>query len=148
MEAYDDAFPLHDGTLESYNLKKDNRLYKNATLLSDSDIRDKNTKKFSYRHVLRTSWARFGNWYCWQPLDVIKEYYGTKVALYFAWLGYYTSWLVLPAIMGLITTFYGFTQLESPIVSEIKNDDRILCPQSDFSDRVRIFVWPSYKIIR
>ena len=41
MEAYDDAFPLHDGTLESYNLKKDNRLYKNATLLSDSDIRDK-----------------------------------------------------------------------------------------------------------
>jgi hypothetical protein len=37
-----------------------------------------------------------------QPLSDIREYFGEKVALYFAWLGYYTIYLLFPAILGCL----------------------------------------------
>lgn len=37
-----------------------------------------------------------------QPLDDIAEYFGVKVALYFAWLGHYTCALSVPALIGTI----------------------------------------------
>lgn len=37
-----------------------------------------------------------------QPLDDIAEYFGVKVALYFAWLGHYTCALCVPAVLGTI----------------------------------------------
>lgn len=35
-----------------------------------------------------------------QPLRDVREYFGEKVALYFAWLGYYTVYLLFPAVLG------------------------------------------------
>ncbi|XP_071953284.1 anoctamin-8-like [Antedon mediterranea] len=37
-----------------------------------------------------------------QPLDEINDYFGVKIAMYFAWLGRYTTALILPAIFGTI----------------------------------------------
>ena len=37
--------------------------------------------------------------------DEICQYFGVKIAMYFAWLGMYTKWLVAPAILGIITFF-------------------------------------------
>ena len=37
-----------------------------------------------------------------QPLNFIKDYYGEKFGFYFAWLIYYTGWLIPPAIIGTI----------------------------------------------
>lgn len=39
------------------------------------------------RQVLYFYWARWSKWYKYQPLDHIREYFGEKIALYFAWLG-------------------------------------------------------------
>lgn len=36
------------------------------------------------------------------PADSIFEYFGSHVALYFAWMNSFTSWLLLPAISGLV----------------------------------------------
>ena len=41
--------------------------------------------------------------------DKISEYFGIKIAFYFAWLGHYTTALTVPAIVGLaswVITFY------------------------------------------
>jgi anoctamin-10/anoctamin-7 len=38
-----------------------------------------------------------------QPFGRIKDYFGEKIALYFAWLGHYTSMLGLSGLVGLAT---------------------------------------------
>jgi len=37
-----------------------------------------------------------------QPFVEIKNYFGEKVALYFVWLGHYTTWLVSAALFGVV----------------------------------------------
>ncbi|XP_031619035.1 anoctamin-8 isoform X2 [Contarinia nasturtii] len=49
---------------------------------------------------LQLNWVR--KLFSAQPLDDIAEYFGVKVALYFAWLGHYTCALGVPAIFGTI----------------------------------------------
>lgn len=36
-----------------------------------------------------------------QPIDQVAQYFGEKVAFYFAWMEMYTRWLVVPSIVGL-----------------------------------------------
>ncbi|XP_065175071.1 anoctamin-7-like [Sycon ciliatum] len=83
-KSYVAAYPLHEGGFEA-----------------DADI---NARSELYR-----TWGdwRHGNWYRFQPLDHIRNYYGEKIAIYFAWLGYYTSVLILPSIVGLIVFIIG-----------------------------------------
>ncbi|XP_028899707.2 uncharacterized protein LOC105217978 isoform X2 [Zeugodacus cucurbitae] len=50
--------------------------------------------------LLQSSWVK--QIFAPQPLDDIAEYFGVKVALYFAWLGHYTCALGVPAVFGTI----------------------------------------------
>lgn len=54
--------------------------------------------RHSPRVQLYENWASLKCIFNNQPLDEIRNYYGVKVGLYFAFLGFYTSMLV-PASM-------------------------------------------------
>ncbi|XP_034293532.1 anoctamin-8 isoform X2 [Pantherophis guttatus] len=55
-----------------------------------------------------------------QPLDEICDYFGVKIAMYFAWLGFYTSAMVYPAVFGsLLYTFTENDQTSRDICSVI-----------------------------
>ncbi|KAK2168869.1 hypothetical protein NP493_1213g00020 [Ridgeia piscesae] len=91
--AYTAAYPLHDG---SY-------MFEHSKLTRKDEMTD--------RQWLYDTWARPGRWYCYQPLDLIRKYFGEKVGIYFAWLGFYTVMLIPPSIVGLVAFFYGVATL-------------------------------------
>ncbi|XP_049545382.1 anoctamin-5-like isoform X2 [Anopheles darlingi] len=106
-QVYLDAYPLHDGCTD--------------------------VKSSCQRALLLQEWASVRKWIKHQPLDHIKEYFGVKIAMYFAWLGFYTHMLIPASVVGLICFFYGLlTYRENRISQEICNDNNtIMCPQCD-----------------
>ncbi|KAH8387323.1 hypothetical protein KR093_006431, partial [Drosophila rubida] len=85
------------------------------------------------RGELLKEWASIRKWKNLQPLDYVKDYFGPKVALYFAWLGFYTHMLIPVSILGIFFFLYGFVTWSSdPISQDICNDtETIMCPQCD-----------------
>ena len=59
------------------------------------------------RYLLNTEWASLRKCLKYQPLDYVKEYFGVKIGLYFAWLGYYTHMLIPVSILGFVCFLYG-----------------------------------------
>lgn len=70
------------------------------------------------RYLLYTEWASVGKCFHYQPLDYIKEYFGVKIGLYFAWLGFYTHMLVFASVAGLLCFIFGCITLYTNKPSE------------------------------
>uniref|UniRef100_A0A8D0HTY4 Anoctamin n=1 Tax=Sphenodon punctatus TaxID=8508 RepID=A0A8D0HTY4_SPHPU len=90
----------------------------------------------SERYTLYMEWARFLRFYKEQPLDLIRKYYGEKIGIYFAWLGFYTEMLFFAAVVGLICFFYGLLTMDENMSSKEICDpaiggEIIMCPLCD-----------------
>ena len=70
-------------------------------------------KTFFYSQVLYREWALPKNLFKRQPLWLIKRYFGDKIGLYFAWLGFYTGFLIPAALFGLGVTIYGIVTMKA-----------------------------------
>uniref|UniRef100_A0A0E0JN10 Anoctamin transmembrane domain-containing protein n=1 Tax=Oryza punctata TaxID=4537 RepID=A0A0E0JN10_ORYPU len=64
------------------------------------------------RKQLLRNWALKWFDFTWQPIDEIYSYFGTKIAIYFSFLGMYTRWLFFPAVFGLATQLIDFGSLQ------------------------------------
>ncbi|KAJ3089223.1 Anoctamin-7 [Quaeritorhiza haematococci] len=64
----------------------------------------------SLRARLVKEWVKRRPWTP-QPLDDVREYFGEKAALYFAFFGYYTSWLFVSAVFGIAVVVVGFAEV-------------------------------------
>ena len=53
--------------------------------------------------MLQSKWITAFAWPWNQPIERIKDYFGEKIALYFCWLGHYTTWLIGASVLGSIT---------------------------------------------
>ena len=89
------------------------------------------------RQDLLKKWGNLRKWREIQPLDDIRDYYGEKVALYFAWLGYYNTMLLFPTIVGILSFIYGLatfsTDIPSAEVCSGPMRDTVMCPICDGS---------------
>jgi len=50
-------------------------------------------------------------------LFFLRVYFGEKIGLYFAWLGFYTYFLIPSSIVGLIVFIYGVWTIGTDIVA-------------------------------
>ncbi|KAL4605003.1 anoctamin-7 [Arapaima gigas] len=85
----------------------------------------------SLRQILFHYWARWACWRKYQPLDHIREYFGEKIALYFAWLGFYTGWLLPAAIAGLLIFLFGIWLMNTDVPAKEICDSGgafVMCP--------------------
>ncbi|XP_040265021.1 anoctamin-1 isoform X3 [Bufo bufo] len=106
---YSAAYPLHDGD------------YENGAEPND-------------RKLLCDEWASYGVFYKYQPVDLVRKYFGEKIALYFAWLGVYTQMLIPASVVGIIVFLYGCATVDEDIPSMEMCDQRInitMCPLCD-----------------
>lgn len=60
------------------------------------------------RIKLAETWLKVGTPPWAQPIHEIRDYFGEKIALYFAFLAHYTTWLFAASILGFGTWAHGF----------------------------------------
>uniref|UniRef100_A0A672URQ3 Anoctamin n=1 Tax=Strigops habroptila TaxID=2489341 RepID=A0A672URQ3_STRHB len=109
-------YPFSREKLYLYNIKDKDTFFDNAT---------------RSRILLYREWARYGVFYKFQPIDLIRKYFGEKIGLYFAWLGLYTEFLIPSSVVGIIVFLYGCITIESDIPSNEMCDQRnafTMCP--------------------
>ncbi|XP_063326660.1 anoctamin-1a isoform X1 [Pelmatolapia mariae] len=107
---YTSAYPLHDGDIEGVSAEPNDR------------------------KLLYEQWASYSVFYKYQPIGLIRKYFGEKVGLYFAWLGVYTQMLIPAAIIGVIVFLYGCATVDDNIPSMEICDPRnniTMCPLCD-----------------
>lgn len=84
------------------------------------------------RYKLNKHWASVRKWYQFQPLNHIKDYFGTKVGFYFAWLEFYTLMLGIAALIGVCCiTISAVTMHSSADTTEICSSNVTMCPNCE-----------------
>uniref|UniRef100_A0A8C9T263 Anoctamin n=1 Tax=Scleropages formosus TaxID=113540 RepID=A0A8C9T263_SCLFO len=84
--------------------------------------------------LLYEEWASYSVFYKYQPVGLIRKYFGEKIGLYFAWLGVYTQMLIPASLVGVIVFLYGCATVDDDIPSmEIcdKRNNITMCPLCD-----------------
>ncbi|XP_047120031.1 anoctamin-1-like isoform X1 [Schistocerca piceifrons] len=125
-------FSEDSGDLFSFGINRliTEGVYKAAYPLHDGDFRDRSCM----RGLLFHEWASVQKWIKFQPVDHVKDYFGVKFGLYFAWLGFYSHMLIPASIVGLICFFYGVcTMFSNRLSQDICNESLniTMCPLCD-----------------
>ncbi|XP_010880150.2 anoctamin-1a isoform X2 [Esox lucius] len=110
-----------------------NGVYTAAYPLHDGDVDDVGPEA-NDRKLLYEEWASYSVFYKYQPIGLIRKYFGDKIGLYFAWLGIYTQMLIPAAIVGVIVFLYGCATVDDNIPSMEICDPRnniTMCPMCD-----------------
>uniref|UniRef100_A0A3Q3W8I0 Anoctamin n=1 Tax=Mola mola TaxID=94237 RepID=A0A3Q3W8I0_MOLML len=84
--------------------------------------------------LLHEEWANYGVMHKYQPVDLIRKYFGEQIGLYFAWLGVYTQLLIPPSVLGIIVFLYGIFTADANVPSQETCDDNLnitMCPLCD-----------------
>ncbi|XP_057692974.1 anoctamin-5 isoform X4 [Corythoichthys intestinalis] len=141
---YTGAFPLHDvRPFSQITVLNNQRFFKysNTVLVCVRVqgrywVKPKDSSFERDRYNLYQNWAKFSCFFKEQPLNLIRKYYGERIGLYFAWLGFYTEMLFFAAIVGLLCFYYGLSSYKDnewskEICSEKIGGNIVMCPLCD-----------------
>ncbi|KAK6741854.1 hypothetical protein RB195_009618 [Necator americanus] len=100
-KTYEDSFVLHEPSKEEpyFRKMKENSFVTYVELMQEIE-RDPRKK-------LSDLWSRF---FRFQPLGVIREYFGEQIGFYFAWQGTFLTMLWPATLLGLAVFVYGFVK--------------------------------------
>ncbi|XP_056137329.1 anoctamin-1-like [Lampris incognitus] len=107
---YTAAYPLHDGDIDGENVEPNDR------------------------KLLYEEWASYSVFYKYQPIGLVRKYFGEKIGLYFAWLGLYTQMLIPASLVGIIVFLYGCATVDDNIPSMeicLPKNNITMCPLCD-----------------
>ncbi|XP_059485668.1 anoctamin-10 isoform X2 [Neocloeon triangulifer] len=68
---------------------------------------------------LRKQW--YCNFFSHQPIDEIRAYFGDAIAMYFSFLGFYTTALLFPMLLGLVQMWFSGPESLLPAIFTILN---------------------------
>ncbi|XP_073687538.1 anoctamin-1 isoform X1 [Garra rufa] len=108
-------------------------VYLAAYPLHDGDVGGENAEP-NDRKLLYEEWASYSVFYKYQPIGLVRKYFGEKIGLYFAWLGIYTQMLIPASLVGVIVFLYGCVTVDDDIPSMEICDQRkniTMCPLCD-----------------
>ncbi|XP_065154051.2 anoctamin-1 isoform X1 [Paramisgurnus dabryanus] len=108
-------------------------VYTAAYPLHDGDVAGESAEP-NDRKLLYEEWASYSVFYKYQPVGLIRKYFGEKIGLYFAWLGVYTQMLIPASLVGVFVFLYGCVTVDDDIPSMEICDPRknvTMCPLCD-----------------
>ena len=108
---FENAFVLHDESTCDIHEKDLLRYSKTMDdLIAISTCQDTYSilKKKDLRLDLHEHWAKFKNTFKFQPFNLINDYFGERIELYFTWVGAFITTLWIPSFIGLIFFSIGF----------------------------------------
>ncbi|CAG2218056.1 unnamed protein product [Mytilus edulis] len=123
---FKDAFPLHEESSKSKFKEETMECFKEGR--PDDEEED---LKIDPRRDLDDTWTKL---YKFQPLWKIRNYFGEKIALYFAWTGMLTSSLWIPTIFGFCIFLYGL------IASQINETTPLVIPLNATALKSTVFL--------
>jgi hypothetical protein len=121
---FDDALILHDRThhfltlgemiqsaarddMEHFETQMD---FFNHISLENNHTKNGGKHPIDIRKELHLKWAKLSNFFRYQPLNLIRDYFGESFSLYFAWIGHFIFCLIIPTIIGIIFFAIGLNQ--------------------------------------
>ncbi|XP_077578199.1 anoctamin-7 isoform X2 [Stigmatopora nigra] len=127
------AYPLHEVRFRREGPKVARRLVRQLRRPGGFKLpkSQQPAQSLGLRQILYGHWAQWACWARYQPLDHIREYFGEKIALYFAWLGFYTGWLVPASLVGTLVFLSGFWLMITDVPAKElceSGDAFVMCP--------------------
>lgn len=110
------AFVLHDET--SHMAVLQDLMEKAGSLNNTAQYFNAINKNFKFERLnkeqdirldLAAKWAHIKNLFKFQPINMIRDYFGEEVAFYFVWVGVLLTCLWVPSIIGIIFFFIGLS---------------------------------------
>lgn len=130
--AYSDAFVLHEDS-EKCQQREDVRAGHFLSAETPGMVLDADPRK-----DLDEKWTQF---FKFQPMWLIRNYFGEKIGFYFAWTGMLITTLWIPMLFGLAVFFYGlyerYVAVSFYACTRMWNDAIISCARGCISDLIR-----------
>lgn len=68
-----------------------------------------------YLCLVHSHWFIYYDFCGYIYLILFRDYFGTKVGFYFAWLGYYTRSLYIVSVLGVLCVLYGLFTMSTDV---------------------------------